>query len=247
MSLTRKEFVKSALGLCLAGPLINQTTFAQPSPPISNGLTPVNGKYSLPSLGYAYDSLEPYIDAKTMEIHHTKHHQAYINKLNEAMDKEPALQKLSLEDLLLNLSKQPETVKGVIRNHGGGHWNHDFFWKSLKTGTTMGEGFSKLSTASFGSKEAFMATFDKLAMGVFGSGWCWAVLQNNQIKIKTTPNQDNPLMDAGKEPEMMPKILFGIDLWEHAYYLKYQNKRADYVANFWKVINWEVVEERIKN
>jgi Fe-Mn family superoxide dismutase len=245
----RKTFLKSTLGLGLSAFFLGKVKATDiPQTYLkAEGLMPINGKYSLPDLGYAYTALEPYIDAKTMEIHHTKHHQAYINKLNEALVKEPNLQQKSLEEMLLNLSAQPESVRGVIRNHGGGHWNHSFFWESLKTGTQMGEGFKTLATNSFGSVATMQATFEKIAMGVFGSGWCWLILQNKQLKIITSANQDNPLMDAGKEPVMLPKILLGIDVWEHAYYLKYQNKRAEYISNFWQVVNWDRIENLLKS
>jgi Fe-Mn family superoxide dismutase len=251
-SLNRKNFLKSSallsLGALTFGAkandfLGNNTTITSIQ---GNSILPSNGKFELPPLGYDYNSLEPIIDAQTMEIHYTKHHQAYINKLNEAIEKEPLLKGKSLEDLLLNLNQVPESVRSMVRNHGGGHWNHTFFWKSLKTGTSMGPQFKQLAISSFGSVEQFKATFEKLAMGVFGSGWTWMVIQNKQLKIKTTANQDNPLMDAAKEPEMMPKVLFGLDLWEHAYYLKHKNKRADYVSNIWNAVNWDEIEGLLK-
>jgi Fe-Mn family superoxide dismutase len=248
-TINRKSFLKATallgFGSVAFGSNANEL-FAEPMMPSSNDIKPKDGKYELPALGYAYTSLEPIIDAQTMEIHYTKHHQAYINKLNEAMDKEPSLKSKSLEELLLNLNTMPSSVKSVIRNHGGGHWNHSFFWKSLKTGTSMGPSFSKLANSSFGGVEVFKITFEKIAMGVFGSGWAWVILQNGQLKITTSANQDNPLMDAGAVPEMLPKVVLGLDLWEHAYYLKHQNKRADYVKGFWNAVNWDEIEALLK-
>lgn len=243
MKTNRKTFIKtSALaGLAVITGGIEPLT-AAPVSSSSNDLKPSDGKFTLPPLGYAYNSLEPFIDATTMEIHYSKHHQAYVNKLNEALAKEASLQNRTLEDLLKNLSSMPASVKTAIKNHGGGHWNHTFFWKSLKTGTQMGPKFSQLATASFGSIETMKATFEKVAMGVFGSGWVWLILQNGSLKISATANQDNPLMDSAKEPAMMPTPVLGIDLWEHAYYLKHQNRRADYVSGFWNVVNWDEIE-----
>ncbi len=245
MKTNRKEFIKASALLGLGALTLGvkaQGNLNTEMPEVTDTIKPVNGKFELPPLGYAYNSLEPFIDAMTMEIHYSKHHQAYVNKLNEAIAKEPSLANKSLEDLLMNLSKMPSTAKSAIKNHGGGHWNHSFFWKSLKTGTSMGPKFEKLCIASFGNIETFTSTFEKVSMGVFGSGWTWLILQNGQLKIKTSPNQENPLMDAAAVPEMMPKVILGIDLWEHAYYLKHQNRRAEYLSSFWKVVNWNEIE-----
>lgn len=250
MKNSRKTFLKQSALLGLGALSLRagaSSLMSEFTPETAAEITPTGGRYALPPLGYAYNALEPFIDATTMEIHYSKHHQAYVNKLNEAMDKEPALGKRSLEDMLMHLSEMPASVKTVIRNHGGGHWNHTFFWSILKTGTRPGPDFTRLATSSFGSLEIFRSTFEKIAMGVFGSGWAWVILQNGQMRISTTANQDNPLMDAAKVPEMMPKVLLGIDLWEHAYYLKHQNRRADYVGGFWNVINWDEVEKRMKS
>lgn len=243
----RKEFLKTSLGLgfgIFAGANFlkakNTNDYLVP-----DELKPINGKYELLKLAYAYNALEPFIDAQTMEIHHTKHHQAYISKLNEGLSKEPAALQKSLEDLFLDLDKQSKELIPVLRNHGGGHWNHSFFWEQLKIGTSMGDNFKALAIKSFGSVEMFQNTFNKMALSIFGSGWCWVILQNNQLKIVNSPNQENPLMNAPKESQNKIKILFGIDVWEHAYYLKYQNKRTDYVSAFWNVLNWDVVEKRI--
>ncbi len=249
MKSNRKEFIRNSalLGLGVVGLGANaKDLFARTYTKLDGTILPNNGRFELAPLGYAYFALEPFIDAQTMEIHYSKHHQTYVNKLNEAIDKEPSLRGKSLDELLLNLSGLPSGVKTAIRNHGGGHWNHSFFWKSMKTGTQMGPNFTKLAIASFGSIETFKSTFEKVSLGVFGSGWAWLILQNNQLKISATTNQDNPLMDAGKTPEMLPKVLLGIDLWEHAYYLKHQNKRVAYVSDFWNVVNWDEIELLLK-
>ena len=193
--------------------------------------------YKLPELGYGYDALEPYIDAKTMEIHHTKHHQAYINNLNKAI-KGTEAEKLSLEEILQNISKYSTT----IRNNGGGHWNHAFFWKHLKinNGRLPSGNLLNQINKDFGSFERFKEEFTKAAMGRFGSGWAWLIISNGKLKVTSTPNQDNPLMDVVEEKGIP---ILGLDVWEHAYYLKYQNKRNEYIENFWNVINWDFVEE----
>ncbi len=195
--------------------------------------------YELPPLPYAYDALEPYIDARTMEIHHTKHHQAYISNLNAAIEKHPELASKSLDELLRDLNAVPEDIRTVVRNHGGGTWNHSLFWVIMSPnggGTPSGE-LAQAIEATFGSFEAFKAEFEKAANGRFGSGWAWLVLRNGTLAVVSTPNQDNPLSEG-----MIP--LLGIDVWEHAYYLKYQNRRAEYVSNWWNVVNWPEVERR---
>lgn len=203
--------------------------------------------FELPTLPYAYDSLEPYIDARTMEIHHTKHHQAYINKLNEALEKHPELDKKSLEELLGNLNSVPDDIRTAVRNHGGGHINHSLFWKIMGPGAG-GEpngAMAKAVADSFGDFVKFKEEFGKAAAGIFGSGWAWLVLNaehgtdnKEQLKIITTPNQDNPI-SQGLRP------LLGLDVWEHAYYLKYQNKRPDYISAWWNVVNWSEVEKNL--
>lgn len=246
---TRKNFIKASAILGIGSLTLGakaSSFLSEPNPNAPLLLPQIDGKFTLPALPYAYNALEPFIDAQTMEIHHTKHHQAYINKLNEAIALESTLQGKSLEELLLGLSAVPEKVRSMVRNHGGGHWNHSFFWKSMKLGTQMGPKFSGLATSSFGSVAQFKANFEKVSMGVFGSGWAWVVLQDKQIKIMTSANQDNPLMDANKDSKRVPTVLFGIDLWEHAYYLKHKNKRADYVSNFWNVVNWDEIELLLK-
>lgn len=195
--------------------------------------------YELPSLPYAYDALEPYIDARTMEIHHTKHHQTYITNLNGAIEKHPELASKSLDDLLRDLNAVPEDIRTVVRNHGGGTWNHSLFWVIMSPkggGQPHGE-LAKAIEQTFGSFDAFKAEFEKAANGRFGSGWAWLVLRQGQLAVISTANQDNPLSEG-----MIP--LMGIDVWEHAYYLKYQNRRAEYVSNWWNVVNWEEVARR---
>ena len=194
-------------------------------------------KHELPKLPYSYDSLEPFIDAKTMEIHHTKHHQTYIDKLNDALSKYPELQDKKVEELLANnLKIVPEEIKTQVKNHGGGHFNHTFFWQILKKDVKAEGKVIEAINKTFGSFDKFKEQFTKEALAVFGSGWTWLVLNNGKLEICSTGRQDSPIME-GKIP------ILGIDVWEHAYYLKYQNKRADYIAAFWNVINWNKVDE----
>lgn len=197
--------------------------------------------FELPKLPYAVDALEPYIDAQTMTIHHDKHHQAYVTNLNGALDKHPELASRSLEDLLMDLNSVPEDVRTVVRNHGGGTWNHSMFWEIMgpKAGGAPKGDLAKAVDATFGSFDAFKAEFEKAANGRFGSGWAWLVKKGNGLAIVSTANQDNPMS------ENMAPVL-GIDVWEHAYYLKYQNRRAEYVTNWWNVVNWDAVAERYK-
>ncbi len=192
--------------------------------------------HSLPSLPYDFGALEPHIDAKTMEIHHGKHHQTYVTKLNEALEKAPELADKSLDELMRSLDKAPEAVKTAIRNNGGGHWNHSFFWP-LMSANAGGEPGGKLAdaiNASFGDFAKFKEQFAAAAVGRFGSGWAWLVRDGNKLAITSTPNQDNPLME-GK------RAILGLDVWEHAYYLKYQNRRPDYITAWWNVVNWDAV------
>lgn len=195
--------------------------------------------YTLPELGYAYDALEPHIDQETMNIHHTKHHQAYIDNLNKALITHPDLQQKTLEELLKAIPSLPESVRTQVRNHGGGHYNHSFFWKILAPGGEQQPSGTLLAdiTTTFGSFDAFKAKFDEAAKSCFGSGWAWLCLdQHNKLVVIATQNQDNPITN-----NMRP--ILGIDVWEHAYYLKYQNRRADYIAAWWHVINWTAVTQ----
>jgi Fe-Mn family superoxide dismutase len=195
------------------------------------------GLFTLPKLPYAYDALEPHIDARTMEIHYTKHHQAYVTNANKALEKHPELLALGAVGLLAKLDAVPEAIRMTVRNNVGGHVNHSFFWESLapKAG---GEPKGELSAAiqkSFGGFDMFKSQFGDVAMKRFGSGWAWLVVVNGKLALKSSANQDSPLSD-GEVP------VLGLDVWEHAYYLKYQNRRADYVTAFWNVVNWEQAE-----
>ena len=197
--------------------------------------------HTLPPLPYDYGALEPHIDARTMEIHHTKHHQGYVTNLNTALEKAPNLQNKSLEDLLGNLDAVPESVRTAVRNNGGGHWNHSMFWQIMGP-ATGGEPTGKLADAmksTFGGFAQFKEKFAAAATGRFGSGWAWLLAEGGKLSIESTPNQDNPVMQ-GKSP------ILGLDVWEHAYYLKYQNRRADYIGAWWNVVNWEEVAKRMK-
>ncbi|HKW14529.1 MAG TPA: superoxide dismutase [Candidatus Krumholzibacteria bacterium] len=198
--------------------------------------------FKLPPLPYAYDALEPHIDARTMEIHHTKHHQAYIDNANAALEKHPELGNKSAEELLGNLNAVPEDIRTVIRNHGGGHANHSLFWTVLKKdGGKPGADVAAAIDKAFGSFDAFKAQFETAAKSRFGSGWAWlSVKKDGALTVTSTPNQDSPLSE-GLTP------ILGLDVWEHAYYLKYQNKRPDYVAAFWNVVNWDEVARRMKD
>ena len=193
--------------------------------------------HTLPKLAYAYDALEPFIDAKTMEIHYTKHHQGYVDKLNLALEKHPELQNKTAEELIADLNAIPEDIRAAVRNQGGGHVNHSFFWPLLKKGTEpKGEVFQAINK-KFGSFDKFKEEFKSAATAVFGSGWAWLVVNGKkELEIVKTSNQDNPI-SQGMDP------VLGLDVWEHAYYLKYQNKRPDYVDAFWNVVNWEKVNE----
>ena len=195
--------------------------------------------FQLKPLPYAYDALEPFIDVTTMQIHHDKHHAAYVNNLNGALEKHPELAGKSLEDLLGDLNAVPEDIRTVVRNHGGGTWNHDLFWEIMgpKAGGVPGGALGSAIESAFGSFDNFKAEFEKAANGRFGSGWAWLVKKAGSLAIVSTPNQDNPLSE-GLTP------LLGLDVWEHAYYLKYQNRRAEYVGSWWNVVNWDAVAKR---
>lgn len=195
--------------------------------------------HKLPELHYAYNALEPYFDAKTMEIHHTKHHQTYVDKLNAALEGHADLQNKSVEDLLRNLKAVPENIRTAVKNHGGGHFNHSFFWPMLRKETRYGGSVADAINSTFGSFDKFKEQFSNAAALLFGSGWAWLAWSNNELQIVTTANQDNPL-SQGKTP------VLGIDVWEHAYYLKYQNRRPEYITAFFNVINWDRVNEYFK-
>ena len=197
--------------------------------------------FTLPALPYAFDALEPHIDARTMEIHHGKHHQAYVNNLNAAIEKAPELQGKSLDDLMRGINSVPDSVRTAVRNNGGGHWNHSLFWQLMapKAGGEPGGKLADAIKSSFGDFAKFKEQFAAAAAGRFGSGWAWLIDDGNgKLSITSTPNQDNPLMD-GK------KAILGLDVWEHAYYLKYQNRRPDYVTAWWNVVDWSAVAKRL--
>jgi Fe-Mn family superoxide dismutase len=198
--------------------------------------------FSLPPLPYSFDALEPHIDAKTMEIHHGKHHQTYVNNLNAAIEKAPELQGKSIEELLKNVNSAPESVRTAVRNNGGGHWNHSLFWQLMgaKSGGEPSGALGDAIKSSFGGFDKFKEQFAAAGTGRFGSGWAWLLKDGGKLSITSTPNQDNPLMD-GKAPG---SVLLGLDVWEHAYYLKYQNRRPDYITAWWNVVNWGEVAKR---
>ncbi len=194
--------------------------------------------HHLPPLRYAFDDLEPWIDARTMEIHYGKHHNAYVTNLNKALDEYEDLRDLSMEGLLGDLDRLPETIRTTVRNHGGGHHNHALFWSFMKKGGG-GEPRGRVADAirsTFGSFEAFQARFSQAAIGRFGSGWAWLFVRQGRLLLDSTANQDTPVMNGGAP-------VLGLDVWEHAYYLKYQNRRADYVNAWWNVVDWDRVEE----
>ena len=198
-------------------------------------------KHELPPLPYAFDALEPHIDAKTMEIHHDKHHATYVTKLNEALDKEPGLGDRKLEDLLRGINEVPESIRGAVRNHGGGHHNHSLFWEVMGPnggGEPTGE-IAEAISRDFGGFSAFKEKLTNAAANQFGSGWGWLVSDGGKLDVIARPNQDSPLME-GKTP------ILGVDVWEHAYYLKYQNRRPDYLSAWWNTIDWKAVEERFR-
>lgn len=203
--------------------------------------------YTLPELGYAYDALEPHFDAQTMEIHHSKHHQTYVNNANAVLETSPELMELANAgcpgSFLRNLDKVPADKFTALRNNVGGHANHTLFWKSLKKGTTLQGELKAAIERDFGSVEAFKAEFEKAATTRFGSGWAWLVYENGKLAVVSTANQDSPLM--GKEIAGCSGFpIFGLDVWEHAYYLKFQNRRPDYIKEFWNVINWDFAAGR---
>ncbi|OGD78986.1 superoxide dismutase [Candidatus Collierbacteria bacterium RIFOXYB1_FULL_49_13] len=192
-------------------------------------------QHTLPKLPYAFTALEPYIDAQTMELHYTKHHQTYVDKLNAALAGTPDQVGRSLEDLLTHLDTVPESIRAAVRNHGGGHYNHTHFWQALSPRSSSPEGvLQQLIEATFSSTDGFITKFKEAGLAHFGSGWVWLTIAKNKLEIITTPNQDTPLAQ-----NLTP--LLGIDLWEHAYYLKYQNRRADYLDAIFHVINWKQV------
>ena len=229
--MSRREALK-ATALVAAAASLNPTGVAL-------GQAPAAGPYVVPPLPYAFDALEPHIDVRTMEIHHDKHHAAYVTNLNKAVADFPDLGKKPVEDLLKDLNSVPEKIRTAVRNQGGGHYNHTLFWQMMKKGgggEPKGE-LAKAMEKSFGGYSGFKDKFTEAATKTFGSGWAWLVMDGKDVKIESAPNQDTPL-SSGKQP------LLGIDVWEHAYYLKYQNRRPEYIAAWFNVINWDFVAER---
>lgn len=194
--------------------------------------------YTLPELPYAYDALAPYIDVETMHLHHDKHHNTYVTNLNAAIEKHPELGEKSVEDLISDMNAIPEDIRTAVRNNGGGHANHTFFWEIMapNAGGQPTGAIKEAIDETFGSFDEMKAAFKTAATGRFGSGWAWLVVNNGKLEITSTPNQDSPLMD-GQTP------VLGLDVWEHAYYLKYKNVRPDYIEAFWNVVNWDKVNE----
>lgn len=195
--------------------------------------------FTLPPLPYDFAALEPHIDAKTMEIHHGKHHQTYVNNLNAAIEKAPELASKSLDDLMRNVNTLPESVRTAVRNNGGGHWNHSMFWQIMgpKAGGEPAGNLGNAIRSAFGDFAKFREQFSAAGVGRFGSGWAWLVNNGGKLSITSTPNQDNPLMEG-------QRAIIGLDVWEHAYYLKYQNRRPDYVTAWWNVVNWTDIGRR---
>ncbi len=206
------------------------------------------GALTLPPLPYAPGALEPHIDAKTMEMHHGKHHAAYIKNFNTALESKPDLAKQPLDRLLADLPAIPdEALRNTLRNNGGGHWNHDFFWKTLSPADKSGKPSEMLAAAiksTFTSEEAFKKAFGEAATKRFGSGWAWLIVKDGKLKVTSTPNQDNPAMKGIVPDAELGTPILGLDVWEHAYYLNYQNRRPDYITAWWNVVNWTEVSER---
>ncbi len=240
--ITRRQAIKTTVlaGGALAAPLFRSLQAQSPAPTAAPSEAP-SGPFKLPALPYAYDALEPYIDAETMRIHHDKHHATYVKKLNEAVALQPELGQMPIEDILKNLAQAHESIRKAVRNQGGGHYNHSLFWQMMKP-QGGGEPQGDLATAlgaKFGSLADFKTRFSKEAMDVFGSGWAWLVLSGKELEIEPTPNQDSPI-STSKVP------ILGLDVWEHSYYLKNQNRRADYIAAWWNVVNWDFASENYR-
>ena len=247
MLTTRRQAIKTLTAAAIASTTLGRFSALAETPATAPAATKApTGPFTLPPLPYAYDALEPHIDAETMHLHHDKHHQAYVNKLNEAVAKEPTFNPgTNVDDLLKNLADVPESIRLAVRNQGGGHSNHSLFWQTLlSTVRTRGvisvpkDAFAQALTDDLGGLDKFKADANKAGAGLFGSGWVWLVLDGGKkLTLLTLPNQDSPLSD-GHYP------LFGIDVWEHAYYLKYHNLRADYLTAIWNVVNWDFISKR---
>jgi Fe-Mn family superoxide dismutase len=238
--ITRRQAIKTTLlaGSVLATPALRGLRAQSPAPAAQASPEPT-GPFKLPPLPYAYDALEPHIDTLTMQIHHDKHHATYVKKLNEAVAMQPALGEMSIEEILKDLGKVHESIRRAVRNQGGGHYNHSLFWQMMgpKGGGEPQGDLAAAIAKKFGSFSAFKTGFSKEAMEVFGSGWAWLVLDGKKLELTSTPNQDSPI-SAGQTP------ILGLDVWEHSYYLKNQNRRADYVAAWWDVVNWDFAGDR---
>jgi Fe-Mn family superoxide dismutase len=239
--MTRRQALKTTALVTAACAAVPSAIAQDPAAPkLTQPLitTPASSPFTLPPLPYAYDALEPHIDARTMEIHHDKHHAAYVANLNKAIADFPDFGKKPVGDLLQDLDAVPDKIRTAVRNNGGGHYNHSLYWRMMKKnggGEPAGE-LAKAIEMKFGSFGAFKDEFSKTALGQFGSGWAWLTLAGQDVKIESSPNQDTPL-STSRTP------LLCLDVWEHAYYLKYQNKRADYIAAWWNVVNWDFAAE----
>ena len=232
--MTRRDALKTT-ALVTATAVVSPAALAQDPPPGKLG----SGIHVLPPLGYALDALEPHIDAKTMEIHHDRHHKAYIDNLNKAIASHPELKPKTTEQILMDLNSVAEDVRTVVRNNGGGHYNHKLFWQMMKKnggGEPKGE-LAKAIEKNFGNFSDFKTKFSEAATKQFGSGWAWLTVKDGKLAVEGLPNQDSPV-SQGKQ------VLLGVDVWEHAYYLKYQNKRADYITAWWNVVDWDFVASR---
>jgi superoxide dismutase, Fe-Mn family len=236
----RAVLAAGGLGLLAAAGLSPRRAGAAAAPPA--------GEYTLPPLPYAFDALEPHIDAKTMEIHHDRHHAAYVTNLNAALKDHPDHQGQPIERLIVGLGALPEAIRTAVRNNGGGHYNHTMFWVTMKPdgGGPPSGALAQAIEADFGGFDPFKEAFTKAASGRFGSGWAWLVARHGKLAVTSTANQDNPLMDVIAD-DQKGRPLLGLDVWEHAYYLKYQNKRADYIAAWWNTVNWAEVARRFES
>lgn len=237
----RREFLQASTAIVGGGAMLISGA-AGLAPALGSAVASPLEEFKLPELPYAYDALDSVIDKETMTIHHTKHHQTYITKLNEAVAANADLAGKSLEDLIKNIATLPETARMAVRNHGGGHHNHSLFWQVMRPAKADNAPTGRLVehlNSTFGSFEKFKEAFSKNALDQFGSGWSWLVVNKDKLELMKTPNQDSPLME-GKQP------LLGLDVWEHAYYLKYQNRRPDYVAAWWQVVNWDFVARSLQ-
>lgn len=241
--INRRTFLSQSACLALL-PVLGGGLSASTKPPATAAAASVSA-FLLPDLGYAFDALEPHIDAETMQIHHGKHHAAYIKGITKALENAGLQPPPSILELFSKLPEYPEPLRTAIRNHGGGHYNHSLFWESMSPSPQVLNPEDPLVleiTSTFGSMDAFRERFATAAMGRFGSGWAWLIATPDGLAVTSTPNQDNPLMKGAVEAEGIP--LLGIDVWEHAYYLKYQNRRADYIQAWWNTVDWSVVSAR---